>query len=275
MNFKEENIGFIGAGNMASALISGLVNEGYKNSKIFASSPEEEHLENLNREFSINVTKKNEDIIESAPTVVLAIKPNVVNTVLKELTASIRRKNTLIISIVAGLTIDSIEAKVGTETKIIRAMPNTPASVGMGVSALTKNLLANQEDQFKAESIFNSVGISCWLKETYFDLYTALIGSGPAYIFYFIEALQDSVKKFDLDDNLSKKLIIEMMKGSTTLAGVSKDPPSLLREKVTSPGGVTETALGVLNKNKVKQSIVEAILEGTKRSKILGEKKDE
>ena len=275
MKVKEENIGFIGAGNMAGALISGLVNEGYKNSKIFASSPEEEHLEKLSREFSVNVTMKNEDIVEFAPTVVLAIKPNVAITVLKELTESIRRKNTLIVSIVAGLTIDSIEAKVGTETKIIRAMPNTPASVGMGVSALTKNLLANREDQFKAESIFNSVGISCWLKETYFDLYTALIGSGPAYIFYFIEALQDSVKKFDLDDDLSKKLIIEMMKGSTALAGVSKDPPSLLREKVTSPGGVTETALGILKKNNVKQSIVEAILEGTKRSKVLGGKKDE
>ena len=127
---------------------------------------------------------------------------------------SIDKNNNLLISIVAGCTIDSIEAEVGKKIKIIRAMPNTPASIGMGVSALTNNHLVTLKDKTRAENIFNSVGISCWLKETSFDLYTALIGSGPAYVFYLIEALQLSAEKLGLDKDLSKTLIIEMITGS-------------------------------------------------------------
>ena len=206
---------------------------------------------------------------------VLAVKPNVINSVLKESKFSINKNNNLLISIVAGCTINSIQAEVGKEVKIIRAMPNTPASIGMGVSALTNNHLVTLEDKVRAENIFNSVGISCWLKETSFDLYTALIGSGPAYVFYLIEALQLSAEKLGLDKDLSKTLIIEMITGSAILAKESKLSPSSLRKKVTSPGGVTEKALQILNENKVDKSLIKAILEGENKSKALGGIKSE
>ena len=149
-------------------------------------------------------------------------------------------------------------------------MPNTPASLGLGVSALTCNDQIKEEDKRVANSIFDSVGVTCWLEESSFDLYTALIGSGPAYIFYLIEALQEAAQGLNLEDNVAKELVVEMIKGSATLAGVSQDSPSLLREKVTSPGGVTEKALEVLNEKHVSRSIIEAILEATSKSKSLG-----
>ena len=275
MKSKRTNIGFIGAGNMASALIAGLIGDGFNNSHIFASSPEDDHLERLNKEFLVNVTPKNKEVFDSCLTVVLAVKPNVINSVLKESKFSIDKNNNLLISIVAGCTIDSIEAEVGKKIKIIRAMPNTPASIGMGVSALTNNHLVTLKDKTRAENIFNSVGISCWLKEASFDLYTALIGSGPAYVFYLIEALQLSAEKLGLDKDLSKTLIIEMITGSAVLAKESKLSPSSLRKKVTSPGGVTEKALQILNENKVDKSLIKAILEGENKSKALGGIKSE
>lgn len=274
MSTGSRNIGFIGAGNMATALISGLIKAGYDNSRIYASSPEEDHLKKLKKEFSVNVSKQNEEVFLAASTIVLAVKPNVIINVLEESSESISKSESLIISIVAGLNIRSIEAKIGPDTKLIRAMPNTPASLGMGVSALAHNHLVGKDDKEMAEEIFDSVGITCWLEEKFFDLYTALISSGPAYIFYIIEALQESAQKLELSDSLAKKLILEMIKGSASLAEKSKDSPSRLREKVTSPGGVTEKALEILTERKVKQHIVEAILAGASRSKDLGGKEN-
>lgn len=270
MKPTEKNIGFIGAGNMATAIISGLLKAGFKNSQIYASSPEDDHLNKLSSDFSVNVSKKNEDVLSSVSTLVLAVKPNVVETVLEELSSLLSEKKPLLISIVAGFQISSVESKLNSKIKIIRAMPNTPASLGLGVSALTCNDQIKEEDKRVANSIFDSVGITCWLEESSFDLFTALIGSGPAYIFYLIEALQEAAQGLNLEDKVAKELVVEMIKGSATLAGVSQDSPSLLREKVTSPGGVTEKALEVLNEKHVNRSIIEAILEATSKSKSLG-----
>ena len=271
MNEDLSTIGFIGAGNMAGALITGLVNNTYNNSQIFVSSPEEEHLKKLKDNFSVNVTKDNAEVVQSSSTLVLAVKPNVIEPVLDELSVEILKKDPLLISIVAGYKITSIESRLNSNSKIIRAMPNTPASIGMGVSALTPNKLVVDEDKVIAESVFGSVGLTCWLDESAFDLFTALLGSGPAYIFYLIEALQEAAKGLNLNEGVSKELITEMIKGSSTLASLSEDSPSLLREKVTSPGGVTEKALEVFNEKAVSASIVEAILKATEKSKALGE----
>ena len=275
MNALHNNIGFIGAGNMATALISGLIKAGYDCSRIYASSPEKDHLRKLEEEFSVNVTVYNKEVFLASSTIVLAVKPNVVINVLEESSEIISEKEDLIVSIVAGLEIKSIQAIIGPDKKIIRAMPNTPASLGMSASALTHNNLVDEKDKKEAEKILTSVGITCWLEEKFFDLYTALIGSGPAYIFYLIEALQESAQKIELSDNLIKNLIIQMIKGSASLAERSEDSPSKLREKVTSPGGVTERALEILNERKVKQHLVEAILEGASRSKNLGKREND
>ncbi len=270
MNKDLSTIGFIGAGNMASALVAGLVNNTYNHSQIFVSSPEEEHLKKLKDNFSVNVTKDNAEVVRSSSTLVLAIKPNVIEPVLEELSDEISKKDPLLISIVAGYKISTIEERLNSNSKIIRAMPNTPASIGMGVSALTSNKLVVDGDKAIAESVFGSVGLTSWLDESAFDLFTALLGSGPAYIFYLIEALQEAAKGLNLDESVSKELITEMIKGSSTLASLSEDSPSLLRKKVTSPGGVTEKALEVLNEKAVGDSVIEAVLKATEKSKSLG-----
>lgn len=268
---KLSNIGFIGAGNMATAIISGLVQKNYPNSKIFVSSPEQDHLDKLKSDFSVNVYKDNKEVATRTSTLILAVKPNVIQKVLEDLKSIISDKNQLLISIVAGYKMCSIECKLKNEARIVRVMPNTPASIGLGVSALTANELATEMDKELSESIFSSIGITCWLEEKAFDLFTALIGSGPAYVFYLIEALQEVAKGLDLEEAETRKLITEMIKGSSVLAKKSKDSPSLLREKVTSPGGVTEKALEILNNKLVNESFKEAITEATKRSRALGE----
>jgi len=239
------NIGFIGAGNMATAIISGLIRNKFNNSHVFVSSPEEDHLEKLKGNFSVNVSKDNREVVNSVSTLVLAVKPNVVEAVLDELSTEIPKNDPLLISIVAGYKIASIEDKLDSKLKIVRAMP-------------------------VPESVFGSIGLTCWLEESAFDLFTALIGSGPAYIFYLIEALQEAAKGLNLDESTTKELITEMIKGSSTLANQSEDSLSLLREKVTSPGGVTEKALEILNRKEVGRSIIEAILEASDKSKTLG-----
>ena len=267
-------IGFIGAGNMATAIISGLLRQNYPFNKIFASSPEDSHLKKLKNEFSINVTSNNKELITSSSTIILAIKPNVMPGVLDEIKEHISTQHR-IISIVAGYELKKIEGSLSSKIKLLRAMPNTPASLGLGVTALTHNKSVEKVDVEAAEYIFQSIGITCWLKEKDFDLYTALIGSGPAYVFYIIEAMINASKELDLEEDKKKELIIEMIKGSSSLAKMSDDGLETLRRKVTSKGGVTERAIEVLEENEMKEVLLKAISEGTKRSKLLGEEKNE
>ena len=182
-------IGFIGAGNMASALISGLINSGHNPRDLMASSPEEDHLDSMKQSFNIAVTKKNGEIFNKCNTIIFAVKPNILEGVLQKYSNQISFTNHLLISIAAGVLIKKIELSLNKNQRIIRAMPNTPASIKSAVTALCKNTNANKDDKALAENIFSSVGTTCWLDENSMDLYTALIGSGPAYIFYIIESL--------------------------------------------------------------------------------------
>tara|TARA_B100001179_G_scaffold194818_1_gene152814 strand:- start:719 stop:1567 length:849 start_codon:yes stop_codon:yes gene_type:complete len=270
----KENIGFIGAGNIASALIQGLLKNGSDRKKIYASSPEQDHLDSLKKLHSVNVTKSNEEVILSCSTIILAVKPSVVRPVLEGNKNILSVNDHLVISVAAGVSINFIESLTNTDHRIVRVMPNTPVSIGMGVSALSCNSSAGGKDKIKAEKIFSSVGEIYWMKERSLDLYTSLIGSGPAYIFYFIEALQKAAVGLDLDEESIKNLITEMIIGSASLAKISKEDPKTLREKVTSPGGVTEKAIKFLNSNKVADVLIQAVKEGENRSIELGEKED-
>ena len=271
---RKENIGFIGAGNIASALIQGLIKNGSDRKEIYASSPEQDHLDSLKKLHSVNVTKSNEEVILSCSTIILAVKPSVVRPVLEGNKNILSVNDHLVISIAAGVSINFIESLTNTDHRIVRVMTNTPVSIGMGVSALSCNSSASGKDKIKAEKIFSSVGPVHWMKERSLDLYTSLIGSGPAYIFYFIEALQKAAVGLDLDEESIKNLITEMIIGSASLAKISKDDPKTLREKVTSPGGVTEKAVEFLYSNKVADVLIQAVKEGESRSIELGEKED-
>ena len=272
MNSLKNDIGFIGAGNMASALIAGLINGGLDPKEIIASSPEDSHLLALDTEFGIKTTKDNLEIGRNCNTIVIAVKPHIVNSVLNELSDLINAKQHLIISIAAGIRIKDIQKHLKGSQRIVRAMPNTPASIGKGVSALCASGNCSDEDLKTSKGIFESVGATCVLEEKSFDLYTSLIGSGPAYIFYLVEALMESSKELNFEESEIKNLLLDMIIGSAELAKQSSDSPDTLRKKVTSPGGVTERALEVFEEKKLKSTIQKAMKAATKRSIELGDK---
>ena len=165
MNDLNKRVGFIGAGNMATALISGLINSKYEPLKIIASSPEAQHLQKLEKDFGIQVTENNIEVIKNTDIIILAVKPNIIEDVVNEISDSINHENHLVISIAAGIKIEKIAALMGSKQKIIRAMPNTPASIMEGVTALCSNKFIKSEDITDARILFECVGKVSEIKE--------------------------------------------------------------------------------------------------------------
>ena len=194
----KETIGFIGAGNMATALISGLINSNHSTSKIIASSPEDEHLERLSSDFGVHTTSNNQEVLKIADLVILAVKPNIIEILMNEIKNEGVYQDIPIISIAAGVKIKKLESYFGESSRIIRAMPNTPASIMEGVTAISPNKNALSEDIENAKLLFKCVGIVTEIKEKDLDIFTALIGSGPAYVFYLIESLLESSENLEV-----------------------------------------------------------------------------
>ena len=272
MKTLDEIIGFIGAGNMATALISGLINNGHEASKIISSSPEQGHLEKLSGDFGVLTSKNNKKVCEDSNVIILAVKPNIIETVLSEIQENFDQKDKLVISIAAGVKIENIESIIGSSTKIIRAMPNTPASIMEGVTALSSNERVEESDIDKAKILFGSVGKTAEIKEKELDIFTALIGSGPAYVFYLIESLLESSQNLDLSTDDKINLIASMISGSANLAIASTDSPQNLRKNVTSPGGVTQRAIEEFEKQNLKEIIKKSIKAAEEKSIELGDK---
>ena len=271
MNNIKETIGFIGAGNMATALISGLINSDQSASKIIASSPEQEHLEKLSKDFGIKTTNNNLEIVDNSDIVILAVKPNIVQAVIDEIKDVATDKDILIISIAAGVKIEKIESQLGSPMRVIRAMPKTPASIMEGVTAICANSNAQSNDIENAKLLFECVGKIAHINEKDIDIFTALIGSGPAYIFYLIESLLDSSKNLHLPEQEKKDLLASMISGAANLVLNSDESPNVLRKKVTSPGGVTQTAIEEFETEGLKEIIIKSMIAAEKKSIELGE----
>ena len=267
----KETIGFIGAGNMATALISGLINSDQSASKIIASSPEQEHLEKLSKDFGIKTTNNNLEVVDIADIVILAVKPNTVQAVIDEIKDVATDKDILIISIAAGVKIEKIESQLGSPMRVIRAMPNTPASIMEGVTAICANSNAQSNDIENAKLLFECVGKIAHINEKDIDIFTALIGSGPAYVFYLIESLLDSSENLHLSEQEKKNLLASMISGAANLVLNSEDSPNVLRKKVTSPGGVTQTAIEEFETEGLKEIISKSMIAAEKKSIELGE----
>ena len=267
----KETIGFIGAGNMATALISGLINSDQSASKIIASSPEQEHLEKLSKDFGIKTTNNNLEIVDNSDIVILAVKPNIVQAVIDEIKDVATDKDILIISIAAGVKIEKIESQLGSPMRVIRAMPNTPASIMEGVTAICANSNAQSNDIENAKLLFECVGKITHINEKDIDIFTALIGSGPAYIFYLIESLLDSSKNLHLPEQEKKDLLASMISGAANLVLNSDESPNVLRKKVTSPGGVTQKAIEEFETEGLKEILSKSMIAAEKKSIELGE----
>ena len=266
----DKKIGFIGAGNMASALIGGLVKSYLVESgAVVASDIDPERRETVAREFGVKSTTDNAEVVAFADVLVLAVKPNVVAKVLEEVGADIRTEQ-IVISICAGISSTFIQERLVNHPPIIRVMPNTPAQVGVGMSALAGCAIAEPEDIAVAKAILGAVGQVIELEEKHLDAVTAISGSGPAYFFYLMEQMEAAGLAEGLPPRVAEQLVKQTALGAAKLCAESDDSPRDLRRKVTSPGGTTEAALYALDANGVGQSLVKAVREAAKRSRELG-----
>ncbi|MGW8194451.1 MAG: pyrroline-5-carboxylate reductase [Desulforhopalus sp.] len=266
-----EQIGFIGGGQMGEALIKGIIASGlYQQENILVAEPNDFRREYLEATYNIKTFHHNELIFQNCKIVMLAVKPQTMKTLLEDCRERINSTH-ILVTVAAGLPIsfyiDSIGKK---ETKIVRAMPNTPALVLEGASALSRNANVTDEELRAAEEIFLAVGEVVILDEIHLDAVTGLSGSGPAYVFSFVEALIDAGVKSGLTRAVSTKLALQTVSGSIKLLKESGEHPAALRGKVTSPGGTAITALHVLEKVGFHGIIMDIVESAVVRSKQLG-----
>ena len=241
---KTDKIGFIGGGNMARSLMNGLIASGHPQERLWVSDINPETLANLAASLSVNTAVDNHSVIDAVDVVVLAVKPQTLKTVAQSLATSIQKKHTLVISIAAGITLASLKTWLGQDVAIVRCMPNTPALVLTGATALhgNNNLTAEQRDL--AENIMRSVGIALWVDhEQDLDAVTAISGSGPAYYFLLMEAMEKTAVALGLDAETARLLVQQTALGAAKIALESANSPEELRRQVTSPGGTTEQAI--------------------------------
>ena len=262
----------IGAGHMGSSLIGGLINDGHPPEKIIAADPSEKALISLQEIFPIHTTTNNSMAIQTTDVVIFAVKPQSFKEVAEPLSEVIQAKRPLVISVAAGIRVDSIEHWLGSDVAIVRAMPNTPALIGCGATALYANKQVNSKQHALAESILRAVGIVVWLeKEALMDAVTALSGSGPAYFFLVMEALQESAEKLGIPRETARLLTLQTALGAARMAIESGTSLTELRQQVTSPGGTTEKALSVLEEKDIRQLLHEAVMAAKSRSEELAE----
>ena len=262
------NISFIGGGNMAQALIGGLISRGLPENQIQVADPVEQ-IRLILQEKNIAVFSDNAKAIENADVVVLAVKPQVLADVLKPLHSLFEGK--LIISIVAGVTIEIIAALTGTQ-RIVRVMPNTPALVQTGAHGMYADASVSQEDRNLTGKILAATGLGLWVNtEAQIDAVTAVSGSGPAYFFYLMESMIRAGKNMGLDEKVAAALTLQTALGAAQMAISSDKTPAELRKNVTSPNGTTQAALEVFDRAQVSQSIQTALAAAQKRSQELAQ----
>jgi pyrroline-5-carboxylate reductase len=265
------SVGFIGGGNMAEALIRGLLDSNSVTPKdCLVCDILEERLAYLRKTYGVQAIKERTKVIKSSRAVILAVKPQSVDKAMETL-SSIWSPDKLLISICAGVPMSYLAGFFDKTPKIIRVMPNTPALVLSGISALCKNSAADEEDLALAELIFNAIGETVRVEEAQLDAVTGLSGSGPAYVFTILEGLTDAGVKMGLPRPISQKLAIQTVWGSSQMARQMNWPISQLKEMVTSPGGTTIYGLHVMEKAGLHGVLMEAVEAATKRSKELGE----
>ncbi|MEI6543650.1 MAG: pyrroline-5-carboxylate reductase [Methylococcales bacterium] len=239
-----QKIGFIGGGNMASSLLSGLIASGHSPQHLWVSDVNPEALKSLAEKLHVNTSINNADVINAVDVVVLAVKPQILNEVAVNAAPLIQEKKSLVVSIAAGISQTSLSQWLGTETAIVRCMPNTPALVLTGATALHANAQVNAEQHDLAENIMRSVGIALWVDdESDLDAVTAVSGSGPAYYFLLMEAMEKAALELGLNETTARLLVQQTALGAAKIALESSESPEQLRKRVTSPGGTTQRAI--------------------------------
>lgn len=271
---REKTIGFIGAGNMAGAMIRGLVQSGIPGRRLMAFDVDRGKLAALQQAHRLRPAKTNRELVQTCAAVVLAVKPQVMEAVLGEL-GPVAKGGPLVLSIAAGIPIRLLGRHLGPEARIVRAMPNQPALIGQGVSGFYAGPKARPADKALARQILSSLGaVIEFGNESLLDAMTGLSGSGPAYVYLVIEALADGGVKMGLSREAALELAARTVAGAAEMVLATGEHPAKLKDLVTSPGGTTIAGLAVLERARVRSALIEAVEQATRRAQELGRPKE-
>ncbi len=268
---EDKIIGFIGGGNMAEALIKGLLAGGMPAANVSVADPSEERRDLLAERYGVGISDRNMPVAAASDIIILAVKPQTAAAVLEEISSAVTGGK-LLISIMAGVTTGAIETACPAGTRTVRVMPNTPALVLEAASAIAPGAAATTDDLNVTRRIFELVGKAWLVEEKLLDAVTGLSGSGPAYVLTFIEALSDAGVKNGLPRNVASGLAAQTVLGTARLLLETGEHPAVLKEKVTSPGGTTIAGLHVLEQGGLRGTLMSAVEAATARSEQLGKK---
>ncbi|AMP03265.1 pyrroline-5-carboxylate reductase [Collimonas pratensis] len=267
---KQLNISFIGGGNMAAALIGGLAGKVTDGGNIHVIDPNLEALQSLAQRFGVTPASEIDAMVSVSDVIVLAVKPQQMKQVIGQLRPYLTTQ--MVLSIAAGIRAADMSRWLGGHDVIVRCMPNTPALIGKGITGMVAGAGVSPQQRETADLIMQAVGSTVWLDdEAKIDAVTAVSGSGPAYVFYFIEAMQQAAQELGLTAEQGIELAKATFTGAAQLAAQSAEPVSLLRERVTSKGGTTYAALTSMEDAGVKQAIVNAVKAAAARGQELGD----
>ncbi len=267
----KKTLGFIGGGNMAAALIKGLLHSKVvPPDGIIVSDVKSERLEMLREKHGVRTTTDNLELVRASDVVVLAVKPQVIDKLLGAIGNDVK-PSTLVVSVAAGVPVSAMEARLPDGTRVVRTMPNTPATVDAGATAIAPGTHATEEDLDVARALFAAVGRVVTLDETLLDAVTGLSGSGPAYVMLMIEALADGGVKVGLHRDTALLLAAQTVYGSAKLLLDTGEHPGRLKDMVTSPGGTAIAGLHTLESGGLRRTLIDAVEAATMRSVALGE----
>lgn len=261
-----KKIGFIGCGNIATAMLTGLCkSEDFKNNDLYASDTDQDKLKNITSNLKINATKNNIDLVNKVNFIVLSVKPNNYIDVIKEISPHVIDKH-VIITLTPGILIKDTIQMFQKAVKVVRTMPNTPSLVGEGIAAICPSELITKTEEQTVINIFNSFGKSVLLEEKHFDAFTAVCGSSPAFVYMFINALAKGGMYEGLPENIIYEIVSQAVLGSAKMVLETKELPEKLITDVSTPGGTTVVGTADLKKNKFEETVISAVIKTVERS---------
>lgn len=266
-----KKIALIGAGSMSEAMLAGIVeNKLIDSQHIWVTNrSNKKRLSTLHEKYGVSTTYELDELLDGADIVILAMKPKDAATSIEQV-RHLLQPDMMIISVLAGVSMDSIEVLAQKQLAIVRAMPNTSAAVGQSATAIAVNSKVTDQQRQIVQMLFDTVGMTVFVEEAQLDAVTGLSGSGPAYIYYLVEAMEKSAVEIGLEREMAKQLIVQTLLGAAEMLSKTTKTPQELRHAVTSPGGTTEAGLKILAEHGVQEALVECIKEATAQSKRLG-----
>jgi len=268
-------IAFVGGGNMARSLVGGLVSRGADSATLHVAEPVEELRTALQRDFGVQVFARGEDAVAGADTWVMAVKPQVMRAVCESLAGAAQAARPLVVSIAAGITAGQLERWLGGGLAVVRAMPNTPALLGAGVTGLHANARVDADGRARAQALMEAAGATVWIDdEALMDAVTAVSGSGPAYVFLLAEAMQAAGEAEGLTPDAARTLALQTILGAGRMLVEGDAPAAELRRRVTSPGGTTQAAIETFEAGGFRDLVAHAIRAATERGRTLSAAND-